>query len=182
MNTKTKLLPLVTPGEMLVEEFLKPLGITEYRLAKDIGVPPRRINEIVHGKRAITADTAFRLSQYFGNSSQFWLNLQADYDGRYFWQNASIPATAYPACVSKFELLSDSRVRNDCHSRHQRGDGKEAEQEASHAAIGFFHFNPRKRAKSVSVECSTQLCSTASAARRASETRFAVALPTRSIF
>src|SRR5947208_2139416 len=62
------LLPLVTPGEMLVEEFLKPLGLTEYRLAKDIGVPPRRINEIVHGKRAITTDTAFRLSQYFGNS------------------------------------------------------------------------------------------------------------------
>ena len=73
---KTKLLPLVTPGEMLVEEFLKPLGLTEYRLAKDIGVPPRRINEIVHGKRAITTDTAFRFSQYFGNSSQFWLNLQ----------------------------------------------------------------------------------------------------------
>ena len=77
-TSKTKLLPLVTPGEMLVEEFLRPLGLTEYRLAKDIGVPPRRINEIVHGKRAITTDTAFRLSQYFGNSSQFWLNLQAD--------------------------------------------------------------------------------------------------------
>ena len=61
MKTKTKLLPLVTPGEMLVEEFLKPLGLTEYRLAKAIGVPPRRINEIVHGKRAITRDTAFRL-------------------------------------------------------------------------------------------------------------------------
>jgi len=79
---KTKLLPLVTPGEMLVEEFVKPLGITQYRLAKDIGVPPRRINEIVHGKRAITTDTAFRLSQYFGNSSQFWLNLQSDYELR----------------------------------------------------------------------------------------------------
>jgi addiction module HigA family antidote len=79
---KTKLLPLVTPGEMLVEEFLQPLGLTEYRLAKDIGVPPRRINEIVHGKRAISTDTAFRLSQYFGNSSQFWLNLQADYELR----------------------------------------------------------------------------------------------------
>ena len=63
-NTKTKLLPLVTPGEMLTEEFFKPLGLTEYRLAKDIAVPPRRINEIVHGKRAITTDTAFRLSQY----------------------------------------------------------------------------------------------------------------------
>ena len=96
-----------------------------------------------------------------------------DEGGRYFWRNAGL---------SKFELLSDPRVRNDCHSRYQRGDGKEAEQEASQAAIGFFHFNPRNRAKSVSVECSTQLCSTASAARRASETRFAVALPTRSIF
>ena len=79
---KPKLLPLVTPGEMLVEEFLKPLGITEYRLAKDINVPPRRINEIVHGKRAVTTDTAFRLSEYFGNSPQFWLNLQALYDLR----------------------------------------------------------------------------------------------------
>lgn len=59
---------------MLTEEFLKPLGLTEYRLAKDIAVPPRRIHEIVHGKRAISTDTAFRLSQYFGNSPQFWLN------------------------------------------------------------------------------------------------------------
>src|SRR3989442_4297541 len=81
MKTK-KLLPLVTPGEVLGEEFLSPLGLTEYRLAKDIGVPPRRINEIVHGNRAITTDTAFRLSQYFGNSSQFWLNLQAAYELR----------------------------------------------------------------------------------------------------
>ena len=91
MNTKTKLLPLVTHGEMLVEEFLKPLGLTEYRLAKDIGVPPRRINEIVHGKRAITTDTAFRLSQYFGNSAQFWFNLQADYDLRLMELNAELP-------------------------------------------------------------------------------------------
>ncbi len=88
---KTKLLPLVTPGELLVEEFLKPLGLTEYRLAKDIGVPPRRINEIVHGKRAITTDTAFRLSQYFGNSSQFWLNLQADHDLRRMEREGELP-------------------------------------------------------------------------------------------
>jgi len=91
MKTKTNLLPLVTPGEMLVEEFLQPLGLTEYRLAKDIGVPPRRINEIVHGKRAITTDTAFRLSQYFGNSSQFWLNLQADYELRRMERNGELP-------------------------------------------------------------------------------------------
>ena len=65
MKTKEKLLPLVTPGEVLAEEFLKPLAITEYRLAKDIAVPARRINEIVHGTRAISGDTAWRLAQYF---------------------------------------------------------------------------------------------------------------------
>jgi antitoxin HigA-1 len=68
------------PGEILLEEFLKPLGISQYRLAKDISVPPRRINEIVHGLRAITADTALRLSRYFGTSDRFWLNLQTRYD------------------------------------------------------------------------------------------------------
>ena len=70
----------VPPGEVLVKEFLNPLGITQYRLAKDINVPPRRINEIVLGKRAVSADTALRLSKYFGNSAEFWLNLQARYD------------------------------------------------------------------------------------------------------
>lgn len=68
------------PGEILMEEFMKPLGITQYRLAKDICVPPRRINEIVHKKRAISADTALRLSHYFGTSEQFWFNLQSRYD------------------------------------------------------------------------------------------------------
>ena len=72
-------LPPVHPGEVLLEEFLKPLGISQYRLAKDIGVPPRRINEIVHGKRVVTADTALRLSRYFATSDRFWLNLQAQY-------------------------------------------------------------------------------------------------------
>jgi addiction module HigA family antidote len=72
--------PPIHPGEILLEEFLKPLGISQYRLAKDISVPPRRINEIVHGKRAISADTALRLSRYFGTSERFWLNLQARYD------------------------------------------------------------------------------------------------------
>lgn len=67
-------------GDTLLEEFLKPLGITQYRLAKDIGVHPRRVNEIVHGQRAITADTALRLSRYFGLSERYWLNLQARYD------------------------------------------------------------------------------------------------------
>ena len=93
-------LPPIHPGEILLEEFLKPLGLTEYRLAKDIGVPPRRINEIVHGKRAITTDTAFRLSQYFGNSSQFWLNLQADYELRRMERNGELPKIARCALLA----------------------------------------------------------------------------------
>lgn len=70
----------IHPGEMLLEEFLKPLEISQYRLAQDISVPARRINEIVLGKRAITADTALRLSEYFGLSEKFWLNLQMRYN------------------------------------------------------------------------------------------------------
>src|SRR5919108_3892338 len=70
----------VHPGEILLEEFLVPMGISQYRLAKDIGVPPRRINEIVHGTRAVSADTALRLARYFRTSERFWLNLQARYD------------------------------------------------------------------------------------------------------
>lgn len=73
-------IPLATPGEILLEEFLKPLGVTQYRLAKEIGVPQRRIGEIVAGKRAITADTAARLGVFFGMEAEFWLNLQARYD------------------------------------------------------------------------------------------------------
>lgn len=70
----------VHPGEVLLEEFLKPMGVSQNRLARDIGVPPRRINEIVLGKRAITADTALRLARYFGTSEGFWMGLQSDYD------------------------------------------------------------------------------------------------------
>ncbi len=70
----------IHPGEILLDEFLEPLEISQYRLAKDISVPPRRINEIVHGKRSVTADTALRLSRYFGTSERFWLNLQTGYD------------------------------------------------------------------------------------------------------
>jgi len=70
----------IHPGEVLMKEFLEPMGITQYRLAKDISVPARRINEIVHGKRGITADTALRLSKYFGTSERFWMNLQTRYD------------------------------------------------------------------------------------------------------
>ena len=77
--SKRKISP-IHPGEVLLEEFLKPMGISQYRLAKDISVPPRRINEIVHGDRCITADTALRLGRYFGVSPQFWLNLQSHFD------------------------------------------------------------------------------------------------------
>jgi antitoxin HigA-1 len=75
----TKLSP-VHPGEVLLEEFLEPAGLSQYRLAKDITVPPRRINEIVHGKRSVTADTALRFARYFGTTPRFWLNLQAQYE------------------------------------------------------------------------------------------------------
>lgn len=74
-----KLAPM-HPGEVLRDEFLDPMGISQYRLATDIGVPPGRINQIVHGRRAITANTALRLSHYFGTSARFWLNLQTGYD------------------------------------------------------------------------------------------------------
>ena len=72
----------IHPGEILKEEFLDPMGISQNRIARDIGVPPRRINEIVLGKRAVTADTALRLSRYFGTSAPFWMGLQAEYDMR----------------------------------------------------------------------------------------------------
>ena len=72
--------PPIHPGEILLEEFLSPLGISQYRLAKETSVPPRRINEIVRGLRSVSADTALRLARYFGTSERFWLNLQARYD------------------------------------------------------------------------------------------------------
>jgi addiction module HigA family antidote len=77
---KSKVLSNITPGEILEEDFLKPLGLSQYRLAKDISVSARRINEIVKGERAITADTALRLGKFFKMSAEFWLNLQSHYD------------------------------------------------------------------------------------------------------
>jgi antitoxin HigA-1 len=74
-----KLAP-IHPGEVLQADFLEPLGLSQYRVAQDLSVPPRRINEIVHGKRAISADTALRLARYFGTTERFWLNLQARFD------------------------------------------------------------------------------------------------------
>jgi antitoxin HigA-1 len=76
----TKKFAPIHPGAILLEEFLEPMNISQYRLAKDINVHPRRINEIIHGKRSISADTALRLSRYFGLSERFWLNLQSRYD------------------------------------------------------------------------------------------------------
>ena len=78
MNKKK--IPNIHPGEILLEDFMKPLGLSQYRVAKDINVSPRRINEIVHCQRAITADTALRLGKFFGNSPQFWMNLQSHFD------------------------------------------------------------------------------------------------------
>ncbi len=75
-----KKLPNIHPGEVLLEEFLKPLDISQNKLARAMGVPPRRINEIVHGKRAVSADTAIRLARALGTSEQFWMGMQADYD------------------------------------------------------------------------------------------------------
>lgn len=79
MNTSPIMNP-IHPGEVLLHEYLEPLGVTQHRLALAIGVPPRRINEIVHGKRRITADTALRMARYFGTTERFWLNLQGRYD------------------------------------------------------------------------------------------------------
>ena len=96
MNTKH--LPYVTPGEILSEEFLAPLGISGYRLAKDIGVPGRRINEIVHGKRSISTDTAYRLAQYFGTTPQFWTNAQVAHDLDVLKREGKLPTV--PRCHS----------------------------------------------------------------------------------
>ncbi len=82
MNRKTNLLDIIVPGEILAEEFMKPLGLSINQLARDIDVPPGRISDIINGKRSITADTALRLGKYFGVSPETWLNLQTDYDLR----------------------------------------------------------------------------------------------------
>jgi addiction module HigA family antidote len=90
-NLKTKLLPLTSLGEVLNEEFMEPLGITEYKLAQDIGVPRVRINAIVRGSRAITPGTAVRFGLYFGTTPQFWLNLQSDYELRKLAREGVVP-------------------------------------------------------------------------------------------
>ncbi len=82
MAAKTKKLAPIPPGRILLKEFMEPHGVSQNRLARDLDVPVARVNEIVHGKRAITADTALRLAKYFGTSAEFWLNLQTGYDLR----------------------------------------------------------------------------------------------------
>ena len=77
-----KKLDLIAPGEILLEEFMRPMGISQNRLARDVDVPPARINDIIHGRRAITADTALRLAKYFGTSAELWIGLQTEYDLR----------------------------------------------------------------------------------------------------
>ena len=81
-TTESDLIEPIHPGEILMEDFIEGFGITQHKLAVSIGVPPRRINEIVHGKRGITADTAIRLARYFGTSEEFWMNLQSNYELR----------------------------------------------------------------------------------------------------
>lgn len=80
VDVEEERLPPIHPGEVLLEDFMKPLGLSQYRLAHDLGVPALRINQIVHGKRAVTADTALRLARYFGTSANVWMRLQARYD------------------------------------------------------------------------------------------------------
>jgi len=107
-----QLLP-VHPGEVLLEEFMRPLGITQYRLAKETNVPPRRINEIVQGRRAVTADTALRLARFFGTSEMFWLNLQARYE-------LDVQKQKIGSAVSAVRPLSQSRTLTPPKSRSAR--------------------------------------------------------------
>jgi len=100
----TRLAP-VHPGEVLLQDFMGPLDVTQYRLAVTISVPPRRINEIVHGKRAITADTALRLGQFFGTTPEFWLALQASYDT----ETARAKISAVLASIPTFSRLKKER-------------------------------------------------------------------------
>ena len=99
----TKAMPPIHPGEILLSEFLEPFAISQYRLAKGISVPPRRINEIVHGKRAISADTALRLARFFGTSDRFWLNLQSRYDLEVERESLG------PALEAEVEVLASTR-------------------------------------------------------------------------
>ena len=100
-------LPRIHPGEILLEEFLKPMGISQYALAKAIEVPPRRINEIVHGLRGITADTALRLAAFFGADAQSWLNLHTHYDA----ETARDAMQATLSRIRRFEPVRDESVR-----------------------------------------------------------------------
>ena len=91
--SKEKLLDPIRPGEVLLEDFMEPMGLSINRLSRDLSVPPNRISEIVNGKRSITADTALRLEKYFGIEAQFWLNLQSEYDLRMMKRKIGIDIT-----------------------------------------------------------------------------------------
>lgn len=106
---KAQKMPPIHPGKILLEEFLQPMGISQYRLAKDMSVPPRRINEIVHQKRAISADTALRLGIFFDMSPQFWMNLQSRYD------------------LEKAEDMLQARLKQEVHKyKHEEPTGLRA--------------------------------------------------------
>ena len=100
MVRNMKKLPNIHPGEVLLKEFLEPMNISQNRVARDIDVPPRRINEIVHAKRAMTADTAVRLAKYFNVSETFWLGLQSDYDAEEARRKLGRKLERIPSCVT----------------------------------------------------------------------------------
>ena len=114
-------IPPIHPGEVLMEEFLEPLGVTQHRLAVSIGVPPRRINEIVHGKRRITADTALRLARYFGTTDRFWLNLQTRFDLELGTDRSAPPGRAASCQIPLPTGPGEPPARVMC-DRSRRGD------------------------------------------------------------
>ncbi|EGD56811.1 HigA family addiction module antitoxin [Gordonia neofelifaecis] len=116
MTTTDKIAP-IHPGEILMEDFIEGFGITQNKLTVSIGVPPRRINEIVHGKRGITADTALRLAKYFGTSAEFWLNLQSHYDLDRAADRAGEQIASITPCRSRDRQSGSLRIRCGPHRR-----------------------------------------------------------------
>ena len=119
----TSKLPPVHPGEILQNEFLIPLGLSQYRLAKDTSVPPRRINEIVRGQRAISADTALRLARFFGTTAQLWMNLQTRYDLETARKNQRVRRTPRCGRLSCTARRQGRRNRTTCRSRSSTPSG-----------------------------------------------------------
>ena len=117
----------IHPGEILLEEFLVPMEISQYRVAKDIGVPPIRINEVVNGKRAVTADTALRLSRYFGMSERFWMNLQVRYDLEVEKEAVARLNPGIAACVAAGDNGSRELLERILISEEEHADGLETQ-------------------------------------------------------